>query len=76
MAYRTRRFNATFKSYELPKNTQLVILNQSDVCKLRPPTSLIEEGKSAFKMFKGKRPRPIGRPRRRWEDNIRIALNK
>ena len=32
----------------------------------------MEEGTSAFKMFTGKR--PLGRPRRRWEDNIRIYL--
>ena len=34
----------------------------------------IEEGRSAFKMLTGKPTgkRPSGRPRRRWEDNIRI----
>ena len=34
----------------------------------------MEEGRSAFKILTG-RPtgkRPLGRPRRRWEDNIRI----
>ena len=30
----------------------------------------MEEVRSAFKIFAGKR--PLGRPRRRWEDNIRI----
>ena len=36
------------------------------------------EGRSAFKILTGKRTgkRPIGRPRRRWEDNIRIDLEK
>ena len=29
----------------------------------------IEEGRSAFKILTGKI--PLGRPRRRWEDNIR-----
>ena len=36
----------------------------------------MEEGRSAFKMLTG-RPagkRPLGRPRRRWEGNIRINL--
>ena len=34
------------------------------------------EGKSAFKILTGKPTgkRPLGRPRRRWEDNIRIYL--
>ena len=36
----------------------------------------MEEGSSAFKTLTG-RPtgkRPLGRPSRRWEDNIRIGL--
>ena len=36
----------------------------------------MEEGRSAFKILKGKPigKRPLGRPRRRWEDNIRSIL--
>ena len=36
----------------------------------------MEEGRSPFKMLIGKpkRKRPLGRPRRRWEDNIRMDL--
>ena len=36
----------------------------------------MEEGRSDFKMLIGKPTgkRPAGRPRRRWEDNIRIDL--
>ena len=36
----------------------------------------MEEGRSAFKILTSKptRRRPLGRPRRRWEDNIRIDL--
>ena len=37
----------------------------------------MEEGRSAFKILTG-RPtgkRPLGRPRRRWEDNIRIGIS-
>ena len=36
----------------------------------------MEEGRSAFKMLTGKPSgkRPLGRPRRRWEDNIRMEL--
>ena len=35
------------------------------------------EGRSAFKILTGKSTgkRPLGRPRRRWEDNIRINLD-
>ena len=32
----------------------------------------MEEGRSAFKILTGKR--PLGRPRRRWDDNIRMDL--
>ena len=36
------------------------------------------EGRSAFKILTGKPTgkRPIGRPRRRWEDNISMDLNR
>ena len=33
----------------------------------------IEEGRSAFKILTEKR--PLGRPRHRWEDNVRMGLN-
>ena len=38
----------------------------------------MEEGRSAFKILTGKPigNRPLGRPRRRWEDNIRIDLEE
>ena len=38
----------------------------------------IEEGRIAFKIVTGKPTgrRPLGRPRRRWEDNIRIDLEE
>ena len=38
----------------------------------------MEEGKSAFKTLTGTRTgkRPLGRPRRRWEDNIRNDLKE
>ena len=36
----------------------------------------MERGRSAFKILTGKPTgkRPLGRPRRRWEDNIRMDL--
>ena len=38
----------------------------------------MEEGRSAFKILKGKPigKRPLGRPRRRWEDNMRKDLEE
>ena len=38
----------------------------------------MEEGRSAFKTLTGKPTgkRPLGRPRRRWEDNIGIDLEE
>ena len=36
----------------------------------------MEEGRSSFKILTGKPTgkRPLGRPRHRWEDNIRMGL--
>ena len=38
----------------------------------------MEEGRSAFKILTGKPTgkRPLGRPRSRWEDNIRMDLEE
>ena len=38
----------------------------------------MEEGRSAFKILTAKPTgkRPLGRPRRRWEDNIRMDLKE
>ena len=38
----------------------------------------MEEGRSAFKILTGKPTgkRPLGRPSRRWEDNIRMNLKE
>ena len=38
----------------------------------------MEEGRSAFEILTGKLTgkRPLGRPRRRWEDNIRMHLEE
>ena len=34
----------------------------------------MKEGRSAFKILTGKR--PLGKPRRRWEDNIRMDFEE
>ena len=38
----------------------------------------MEEGRSGFKILRGKPTgnRPLGRPRRTWEDNIRMDLDE
>ena len=38
----------------------------------------MEEGRSAFKILTGKPigKRPLGRPWRRWEDNIRMEIKE
>ena len=38
----------------------------------------MEEGRSGFKILTGKPTgkRPLGRPRSRWEDNIKVDLKK
>ena len=38
----------------------------------------MKEGRSAFKISTGKSTgkRPLGRPRRRWEDNIRVDFKE
>ena len=38
----------------------------------------MKEGRNAFKILAGKPTgkRPLGRPRRRWEDNIRMDLEE
>ena len=36
----------------------------------------MEEGRSAFKILTGKPTGTLGRPRRRWEDNIRMDLEE
>ena len=38
----------------------------------------MEDGRTAFKILIGKPTgkRPLGRPRRRWEDNIRLDLEE
>jgi hypothetical protein len=38
----------------------------------------MEDGRSAIKILSGTpaRKRPLGRPRRRWEDNIRMDLKE
>ena len=45
---------------------------------IRPRRLRMEEGRSAFKILRSTptEKRPLGRPRRRWEDNIRMNLKE
>ena len=54
----------------------LIRLNESRRLSWVSHVVRMEEGRSAFKIITGKPTgkRPLGRPRRRWEDNIRMDL--
>ena len=51
------------------KSTRLIWAGHADT---------MEEDKSAFNILTGKPTgkRPLGRPRRRWEDNIKVDLEE
>ena len=51
---------------------------KSRILRLAGHVARMEEGMSAFKMLAGKPTGkiPLGRPRRRWEDNIRMSLEE
>ena len=58
------------------RSSNIVWVIKSRRSSLAGHVARIEEGRSAFKMLTGKPTgkRPLGRPRRRWEDNIRMGL--
>ena len=45
---------------------------------MQPDVARMEEGRTAFKILTGKPTgkKPLGNPRRRWEDNIRMDLKE
>ena len=51
---------------------------KSRILRLAGNVARMEEGSSAFKILTGKPTgkRPLGRPRRRWEDNIRMDVEE
>ena len=51
---------------------------KSRILKWARHVARVEEGSSAFKILTGSLAggRPLGRPRRRWEDNIRMYLEE
>ena len=58
------------------RKTNIVEVIKSRILRWAGHVSRIEEGRSAFKILTGTPTgkRPLGRPRRRWEDNIRTDL--
>ena len=62
--------------HSLYRSHNIVRLIKSRRLKWAGHVARMEEGTSAFKILTGKPTgkRPLGRPRRRWEDNIRMDL--
>ena len=63
-------------SFHLYRSPNIVRVIKSRRLRLAEHVARMEEGRSAFKVLAGKPTgkRPLGRPRRRWEDNIRMDL--
>ena len=68
--------NEEIRSLYLSRNTMRTI--KSRKVRLVDTVARMEESRSAFKILTGKAlgKRPSGRPRRRWEDNIRMNLKE
>ena len=60
------------------RSLNIVRVIKSRILRWAGHVARIEEGKSAFKILTGKPTgkRHLGRPRRRWEDNIRMDLEE
>ena len=65
-----------FSSRELVRSPNIVRVIKSRRLRWAGYVTRMEESRSAFKILTGKptEKRPLGRPRRRWEDNIRMDL--
>ena len=60
------------------RSLNIVRLSKSRRLRFAGLVARMEEGSSAFKILTSTltRNRPLGRPRRRWEDNIRMDLKE
>ena len=60
------------------RSPNIIKVNKSRRLKLTGYVARMEEGRNAFKMLTGQPigKRPLGKPRHRWEDNIRLSLKK
>jgi len=56
----------------------IVRVNKSKILRWAGHVARMEEGRSAFKILTGKPTgkRPLGRPRRRWEDDLRMDFKE
>ena len=66
-----RRFHNE-RLHSLYSSPNIISLIKSRRLRWAGQVAIMEEGRSAFKILTGKPTgkRPLGRPRRRWEDNI------
>ena len=64
--------------HSLYRSPNIVRVNKSRRVRWAGHVTRMEEGRSAFKILTGKSTgkRPLWRPRRRWEDNIRMDLEE
>ena len=60
------------------RSPNIIRMIKSRRLRLAEHVAKMKEGRSAFKILTGKPKgkRPLGRPRRRWEDNIRMDLEE
>ena len=61
--------------HSLYRSPKIVKVIKSRKLRWADHVARIEEGRSAFHILTGKQ-RPLGRPRHRWEDNIRMDLKE
>ena len=64
--------------HSLYRSPNIVRVTKSRKLRWAGHVARMEEGRSAFKILTGKPSgkRPIGRPRLRWEDNIRMYVEE
>jgi hypothetical protein len=60
--------------YSLYRSPSIVRVIKSRRLRWAGHVARMEEGRSTFKILTGTLAGPLGRPRRRWEDNIRTGL--
>ena len=67
-----------FVLHSLYSSPNIVRVIKSRILRWAGHVARMEESRSAFKILTGKPTgkRPLGRPRRRWEDNIRMQLEE
>ena len=60
--------------YSLYRSSNILRMNKSRRLRWAGHVARMEEGRSAFKILTGEptKKKLLGRPRRRWEDNIRM----